>query len=287
MAAISIADRQAASAPAPDTITTADFNVADMALYGLKRARARLTALDAKPVWDAADTASFDCMHYLGDTALHAAARALRLQPGARVVDVGAGFGATGRFLHRHYGADVTGIELQSAIHDLAETITARNRLSAHARSLNADFTTLAPAAVGAPVDHVVSFLCILHIPDRAAVFSKTASLLRRDGGIYVEDFFARKELDAEMVRKLRDVVSCPYLPSRERYVADLEGAGFGDVVFEEVTDAWADYVHARAIEYRRSSEPEPFLMTFYDTIDELFQGGKLGGARIMARKIE
>lgn len=279
-------NRQAAPAPPAPASDSADFNVADMALYGLQRARARLRALESKPRWEPADTASFDCMHYLGDAALHAAAVALGLRPGARVLDVGAGFSATGRFLHTHYGADVTGVELQPEIHALAETITARNGLSAHVRSVNDDFTVL-PAGVAAPVDHVISFLCILHIPNRAAVFSQAASMLRRGGTVYVEDFFARAALDEATARQLRDVVSCPYLPGRERYVADLEAAGFGNVAFEDVTADWAEFVHGRAREYRRSSAPEPLLLTFYNTIDELFRAGRLGGARIMATKIE
>ncbi|XWW98128.1 hypothetical protein V2A60_006125 [Cordyceps javanica] len=306
MAAISTANRQAGPAPAPapapalaaeatsPPVDHADFNVADMALYGLQRARERLAALESKPRWEAADTASFDCMHYLGDAALHAAAASLGLRPGARVVDVGAGFGATGRFLSRHYDADVTGVELQPEIHALADIITARNGLSARVRSVNADFTALAggapslvPGGGGGPVDHVVSFLCVLHIPDRAAVFGGAASMLRRGGTVYLEDFFARRELDEPTSRQLRDVVSCPYLPSRERYVQDLEAAGFGDVVFEDMTTTWSDFVHGRAVEYRRSAAPEPQLAKFYDTIDELFHGGRLGGARIMATKLE
>ncbi|PQK07958.1 hypothetical protein BB8028_0001g00390 [Beauveria bassiana] len=289
MAATTTANRHAVPAPALPVSVDADFNVADMALYELTRARSRLRALEAKPQWEPADTASFDCMHYQGDAALHAAAQALELQPGARVVDVGAGFGATGRFLNKHYGAEVTGVELQPEIHDMAETITARNGQSAKVRSINGDFTQL-PAAAFAdaqPVDHVVSFLCILHIPNRASVFGKAASMLRKGGTIYIEDYFAQSELDETTLRQLRDVVSCPYLPSQARYIADLKAAGFGNVVFVNMTKEWSEFVHGRVVEYKQSSAPEPLLLTFYNTVDELFRGGRLGGARIMATKIE
>ncbi|KAJ6785364.1 hypothetical protein PWT90_03239 [Aphanocladium album] len=281
MAATTTADRQAPQAPAA---TDDGFNVADMALYGLKRARDRLDALEEKPQWELTDTASFDCMHYLGDAALHAAAKAIDLRPGARVIDIGAGFGATGRFLNQYYGADVTGVELQPEIHDMAEKITSRNGMSAHVRSINGDFTKL---AVAEPADHIISFLCILHIPNRADVFSKAASLLQKGGTIYIEDFFARQALDEKTSRQLRDVVSCPYLPSRERYIADLEAVGLKNVKFEEVTVDWSIFVHGRAVEYGQSLNPEASLLTFYSTIDELFRGGRLGGARIIATRLE
>ncbi|KAJ2979967.1 hypothetical protein NQ176_g2931 [Zarea fungicola] len=277
--AVATADRNGALVPTPD----ADFNVADMALYGLKRARCRLDALDSKPEWDLADTACFDCMHYLGDTALHTAAQALDLKPGSHVVDIGAGFSATGRFLHKNYGVNVTGVELQPEIHDIAQTITARNGMAAQVRSINADFTTL---TITEPVGHIVSFLCILHIPDRANVFGKAACLLQDGGTIYIEDFFARETLSETTARQLRDIVSCPYLPSREQYVADLEAAGFTDVQFTEMTGEWADFVHARAVEYGQFAGHEASLLTFYSTIDSLFGSGQLGGARIMAKKI-
>lgn len=276
--AVTTADRNGGLVPTPD----ADFNVADMALYGLKRARRRLDALDQKPEWELADTAGFDCMHYLGDTALHTAVQALDLKPEAHVVDIGAGFSATGRFLYRHYGVNVTGIELQPEIHDIAQTITARNGMADHVRSINADFTKL---AMREPVDHIVSFLCILHIPARANVFGKAASLLQDGGTIYIEDFFARETLTQMSACQLRDIVSCPYLPSRGQYVADLEAAGFTDIQFTEMTGEWTDFVHARAVEYAQSAGHEASLMTFYNTIDGLFGSGQLGGARIMAKK--
>lgn len=260
-----------------------DFSVADMALYGLKRAHERLETLEPKSVWELADTASFDCMHYLGDDALHCAAKALDLKRGQRIIDIGSGFSATGRFLYKFYGADVTGVELQPEIHVMAETINARNGMTPHVRSVNEDFTKL---AIGEPVNHIVSFLCILHIPDRAEVFDKAAALLQKDGNIYIEDFFARQPLDVETSRQLRDIVSCPYLPSKERYEADLKAAGFGNIRFEEMTSAWSTFVHARAIDYGQSTDREPSLLTFYDAIDSLFRNGQLGGARIMATKI-
>ena len=136
----------------PDT----EFDVGKMALYNLDRARNTMDKLSGKPKWHIQDTASFDCMHYLGNSAIENAARELVLKPGDRVIDIGAGFNATGRYLYEHYGADVTGIELQREIHDLAETITEKDGLSAGVHSVHGDFIQL---DLGAPADHIVSFL--------------------------------------------------------------------------------------------------------------------------------
>lgn len=242
-----------------------------------------MTALEGKERWDIGDTASFDCMHYLGDDALHNAARELKLRPGETVLDIGSGYSATGRFLHKHYAVNVTGVELQPEIHSLAETITERNGMEASVRSVNDDFLQM---AVATPVDHIASMLCILHIPDREAVFRKAASMLPLGGKMYVEDFFARKPLDSTAQCQLREVVACPYLPSREQYIRDLEESGFGDVHFQDMSAEWSDYVHARAARYRQYPNPERALLIFYDTVDTLFRGGLLGGVRITTVKV-
>ena len=272
------------SAQGDDTRSvTPGHKVADMALYSLARARVCVAALDGKEQWDIGDTASFDCMHYLGDDALHNAARELKLRPGETVLDIGSGFSATGRFLHSYYGVNVTGVELQPEIHALAETITKRNGMETNVRSVNDDFLQMAAVT---PVDHIVSILCILHIPDRQAIFGKAASMLSVGGKMYVEDFYARKPLDSTAQRQLREVVSCPYLPSREQYIRDLEESGFGDVQFHDMSAEWSDYVHARAARYRQSPNPESTLLTFYATVDTLFRGGLVGGVRISAARV-
>ncbi|KAL7950061.1 SAM-dependent methyltransferase [Trichoderma barbatum] len=252
------------------------------ALYNLGRFRRSLDAIANKPKWDAIDTADFDCMHYLGDTALEKACQALGMKPGQTVVDIGSGFSATGRYLHKHYGVDVTGIELQPEIHQLAEIITQRNGLTEGVRSVNADFTKL---VIDTPVDYIVSFLCILHIHDRDALFQKAASTLKPGGKIYIEDYFARTTLSKDAGDKLRDILSCPYLPTREQYICDLTNAGFHDIEFEEVSEEWAKFVHDRAISNRQKGTTEAPLTLFYDTVDELFAGRQLGGVRITATK--
>ncbi|EHK44616.1 uncharacterized protein TrAtP1_008622 [Trichoderma atroviride] len=268
-----------------DTINANGSNeagISDAALYDLRRAKTRLDTLADKPKWDLGDTADFDCMHYLGDAALEKACKTLGMERGQTVVDIGSGFSATGRYLHKRCGVDVTGIELQPEIHQLAETITERNGLAAGVRSVNADFTKL---TLDKPVDYIISFLCILHIPDRDTLFQKAASTLKTGGKLYIEDYFARTALSKEVGDQLRDIVSCPYLPSRDQYISDLEKAGFRDVQFEEVTEEWAKFVHERAVSNRQSGTSEAPLTLFYDTVDALFASRELGGVCLTATK--
>ncbi|KAG8408278.1 hypothetical protein J3459_017879 [Metarhizium acridum] len=259
-----------------------DTGIGNVALYDLGRIRRSLDALASKPKWEPSDTADFDCMHYLGDGALEKACQTLGMRSGQRVIDIGSGFSATGRYLHKKCGVDVTGVELQAEIHELAETITKRNGLAGGVHSVNADFTKL---TVDAPVDYIVSFLCILHIPDREALFQKVASSLKPGGKVYIEDFFARTTLSQNASDQLRDIVSCSYLPSREQYISHLTNAGFHGVRFEETSEDWAKFVHERAVRNRHEGTSEAPLTIFYDAVDALFASGQLGGVRLTAVK--
>jgi hypothetical protein len=98
---------------------------------------------------------------------------------------------------------------------------------------------------------------------------------------MYIEDFFKRGKLTAEERRDLRDVVSCPYLPTKARYLADLQEAGFGDIQFDDVSALWAAFTAERAAAYKAAAAPIASLDTFYSTVASLFAAGRLGGARI------
>ncbi|OAQ59130.2 methyl transferase-like protein [Pochonia chlamydosporia 170] len=224
-----------------------ETGISNAALYNLERVRRSLDTLASKPTWQLSDTSDFDCMHYLGDAALDKACQTLGMKYGQTVVDIGSGFSATGRYMHKNYGVDVTGVELQPEIHALAEMITERNGLSAGVHSVNTDFTKF---DIDGPVNYIVSFLCILHIPIRDQVFQKAASILKPGGKVYIEDFFARTILSQDTRSKLHNVVCCPYLPSRDQYINDLANAGFHSIQFEDVSEDWADFVHKRATHY-------------------------------------
>lgn len=276
--------------------------ISDLVLYDLSRAHATLSSISRKPKWSNADTAGFDCMHYNGDAALEHCASKLNIQPNEHVLDIGSGFSSTGRFLASKYGVLVTGIELQRENHELAQVITARNedpRVVEAVRSINADFLTLDPAVISrdggsAQVDHIVSFLCILHIPKSSwpLLFQQAARFLREGGKLYVEDFYNIKRTadatasltDSEKV-KLREFMACTYLHTAKDYIAHVEAAGFDSVEFEDVSEPWKRLLHMRADRYRDSKDPNPSLQLFYDTVADLFEGGNVGGVRLVAMK--
>lgn len=266
-----------------------------MALYDLKIARSTLASISHKPTWTIADTSSFDCMHYDGDAALDLCAHKLALQPDQRVLDIGSGFSATGRFLASKYQVRVTGVELQPEIHELAETITRRNaeeRVVKNVRSVNADFLTLTEDEIygqdaRVPFDQALSILCIMHLPQsaRRPFFEQAYRYLKVGGRIYLEDYYERKPLTADERTKLRNLVACTFLPTKSEYSATVAEAGFDAIEFEDVTEHWRDILVARANKYKAKENKSPDLEKFYDTVAKLYVAGNLGGVRLTAMK--
>jgi SAM-dependent methyltransferase len=264
-------------------------SISSMRLYNLQRVYRTLAPLSRTPVWTPEDTSSFDCMHYLGTAALDHAAKQLNIQASERVLDVGSGFGLTGRYLRQHFGALTTGIELQTEIHLVAELVNRRQGMPQEVYSVNADVLGLSAGEIGGvgSFDHLISFLTILHIPDRAKLFACAAAAVKPGGKLYIEDYYAADEgLDAESSAKLRDWVACSYLPPKQVYMADLAEAGFGDIGWEDVSEEWSVFVHERSLRYKSQGDTEAGLKMFCDTIDGLFREGKVKGARITAERL-
>ncbi|KAL1728181.1 hypothetical protein EV714DRAFT_238256 [Schizophyllum commune] len=251
-----------------------------MALYEQHRVQQCLRRIMDKAVWEPDDTAEFDCMHYDGDYALDRAVDRLALPSGAHILDIGAGYGSTGRYLHAEHGLRVTGLELQKDIHDVAALINARQTMpTAAVRAVQGDILDDATlACLDAQYDGAVSFLTILHIPDRAPLFARLAALVRPGGRVYIEDYVRGRELTDDESTRLAKIVACPYLPDRSTYRKQVRAAGFRVLCNEDVSATWKRFTRARAEAYVRRTDAVPSMATFYDTVAELFTSGAVEG---------
>ena len=196
-------------------------------------------------------------------------------------------------FDHLHYhGTDaVDALELQEDIHETAAALTARTGLGERVRHLRGNILDGPPVA--AAYDAAISYLCILHIPDRAALFPAIRAALRPGGALYIEDFTLRREPTAHEAEALRDRVQCSYLPPLATYVEQLEAAGFEQVEADDMTDSWRAFT-AERLDAFRAARPRHLavhgpaivdgLDEFYGTVAGLYGSGVLGGARIVAR---
>jgi cyclopropane fatty-acyl-phospholipid synthase-like methyltransferase len=118
----------------------------------------------------------FDQLHYHGVDAVRDAAGIVGLGRKSRVLEVGSGLGGPARYLAHTVGCQVTAIELQDELHDLARTLTGRCGLDALVTHVRGDALTY-PFADGA-FDAAVSWLALHHIRRRPRLAARLAQAI-------------------------------------------------------------------------------------------------------------
>jgi len=233
-----------------------------------------------------------DQWHYHGIDAIEAAGRALSLSAESRVLDVGAGVGGPARFLAHTFGFHVTALELQPDLHAIGVNLTRRCGLQDLVTHLCGD--ALTQALTAGSFDAVISFLAVLHIADRPALFGRWIEALRPGGRCYIEDLCQRAPFAPRDLQDLRTVVHGLTVTSIEDYAGDLRHAGFVDIVATDLTSDWAPYAADRLQAWRANQAAYAAIHgegayaaqeLFYTVIARLYASGSLGGVRLTARR--
>jgi cyclopropane fatty-acyl-phospholipid synthase-like methyltransferase len=234
---------------------------------------------------------SLDQWHYHGTEAIRAAAEQLGLGPTSRVLEIGSGLGGPARYLAHATGCHVTALELQPKVHTLAADLTRRCGLDG--RVLHVCGNALSHPIPDAAFDAVVSWLAVLHIPDRPRLYTRLARALRPGGACYVEDLCMRAPFAPQDLRDLHDIVFGVSVTNIQAHVDDLRAAGFVDAIATDQTADWAPYTIARLAawqaghaDYARVHGEGAYAAQekFYAAIARLFESGSLGGVRLIAR---
>lgn len=233
---------------------------------------------------------ALDQWHYHGTDAIRAAAEHFRLGPASRVLDIGSGIGGPARFLASATGCHVTALELQPNLNEIAVDLTRRCGLDERVTHLCGD--ALVHKLPDAAFDAVVSWLAVLHIPDRPRLFARMARALRPGGGCYIEDLCMRAAFGAQDLRDLHEIVFGTTVTDIDHYAADARSAGFVHVVTTDLTADWAPFAAERLAAWRQNhaaygqTHGEGAYAAqelFYTVIARLYDSGSLGGVRLVA----
>jgi cyclopropane fatty-acyl-phospholipid synthase-like methyltransferase len=236
----------------------------------------------------------FDQFHYHGIDAVRAGAGIIGLGRQSRVLEVGSGLGGPARYLARTVGCQVTALELQQDLHDLASELTRRCGLSTKISHVRGDALTY-PLAVGG-FDAVVSWLAIHHIPDRPRLMERLAHAVHPGGHIYIEDLTLRDVTSREEFQQMRELLHAVTITEAEDFAQDVDDAGFDEIDMTDMSGSWGAFVAARAKAFTKNRERHvqvhgeeiaSRLEQFFSTMEHLFASGVLGGVRIAARRME
>lgn len=235
----------------------------------------------------------FDQYHYRGVEAVKEAIETLELGPESRVLEVGAGIGGPARAMAHLADCRVTALELQPDLSETGADLTRRCGLDGRVTHLCGNILTQILEA--GSFDAVTSFLVFLHIAKRRALLGRCRDALRPRGVLYIEDYYQLGLLNEAEWRELSEKVYCTYLPTWREYIDQLHRAGFVAIDMQDMTEPWTDFVAERLESFRadrarqidlHGRETVTGLDDFYSAVVELFRGGRLGGVRIVARRL-
>ncbi|MDE3138166.1 MAG: class I SAM-dependent methyltransferase [Acidobacteriota bacterium] len=126
-------------------------------------------------------------------------ARAAGIQRGARLLDVGCGFGGSSVYLAQKYGVEATGITISPVQVEMAVAAAAANGpVRAKFVLMDAQEMTFRPSSF----DVVWSLESISHYQRKKEFFASAARLLRPQGTFAIIDWFKKENLDRRGYKK-------------------------------------------------------------------------------------
>ncbi len=230
--------------------------------------------------------------HYGGTEANDTLIAAAGIAPGHLVLDVCSGMGGPARYLAHRVGCRVVGLDFTESRYLAAQRLThliGLDRLVSfrHGNALDMPFEN-------GSFDVVIGQEAWCHVPDKPRLIAECARVVKPGGVIAFTDILRRPALsEADMARLTREM-TFPTLESLDGYAKLLECNGCSVVRREDLSAHWANLLLQRLEMYRglksdtvRQSGAAQFQHwdNIYSFFVGLYQEGKLGGGRFVARR--
>jgi tocopherol O-methyltransferase len=159
-------------------------------------------------------------------------AQAAGIERGAKILDVGCGFGASSIYLARKYGAEATGITISRVQVEMANKAAAAGGVGAKFLFMDAEAMTFDDS-----FDVVWSVESISHYQDIPKFFASAANLLKPGATLAITDWFKKKNLTPREHKKFLHNLEhgmMVELQTMDDYAAHMTAAGL-EVVRAEV----------------------------------------------------
>ena len=239
------------------------------------------------------DLTKFDQLHYHGTDAIDIFIEKLEINEKTKILDVGSGMGGPARYIANKTGAEITAIELQSDQNNLAKDLTKKCGLSNKVNHICGDI--LDYDFKNQTFDAVVSWLTLYHIANHEILLKKLFDLLNPNGFFYTEDITSRINLSDADRKEIKKEIYGIHLPYFDKYISNLEQNGFKLIFSEDMSSSWTDFTKERIKKYNSEKERNirvhgkevyDSLNSFYNFVGQYFSNGKLGGIRVIAKKL-
>jgi tocopherol O-methyltransferase len=174
------------------------------------------------------ETAQLQLIEHLAQTA--------GIPPGAKILDVGCGFGASSIYLAQKHQAEATGITISTVQVDMANQAAAAAGVNARFLLMDAEAMTFERQ-----FDVVWSVESISHYQDIPRFFAAAAKLLKPGGTLAITDWFKKKDLTPRECERFLSAIEdgmMVELQTMEDYAAHITAGGL-EVVRTEVLNKY------------------------------------------------
>jgi len=152
-----------------------------------------------------------------------------------RVLDLGAGYGGSARYLAERFGCHVTCLNLSETQNALNRTLTGKAGLTERVRVVHGDFENIPEP--DASFDIVWSQDAILHSGDRTRVLDEVRRVLTDGGQFIFTDPMQSDDCPDGVLQPILDRIQLSTLASFAFYRAELGKRSFDEAAIEPLTD--------------------------------------------------
>ena len=234
----------------------------------------------------------YDQDHFGGLAATDTLAHLANVGGSTHVLDVCCGLGGPARYLARHYGSRVTGIDLNQSRIDGAIRLTEMVGLEGKVSFYHAN--ALSSALPSARFDSLISQEAFCHIPNKPELLTECLRVLKPGGLIAYTDILEGTSMTTPVRERLRQEMTFMELNTLDSYRTLLETSGCEIKMAEDLSEEWVRILIDRLAMYRGlkaqtiasfgSSQFEKWDRTYSFFVD-LYASGELGGGRFLAQK--
>lgn len=155
--------------------------------------------------------------------------------PATRILDLGAGYGGSGRYLADRFGCHVTCLNLSETQNARNRTLTQEAGLSDRVRVVHGDFENIPDPADS--YDVVWSQDAILHSGNRTRVLDEIRRVLTPGGRLIFTDPMQSDDCPEGVLQPILDRIQLSTLASVAFYRTELAKRGFEEIAVVPMTD--------------------------------------------------
>ncbi|MGF1450045.1 MAG: SAM-dependent methyltransferase [Opitutales bacterium] len=201
--------------------------------------------------------------------------------PGSKVLDIGAGYGGSARFLAKEKGMPVTCLNLSTVQNERNRSLNQAQNLSILVEVVDGSFEEL-PFADGS-YEVVWSQDAILHSGDRLKVFQEVDRVLKAGGDFIFTDPMQAENVDAQILQPVLNRIHLASMGSIDTYRGYADQLGWETVGVHDLTEHLPNhYARVKAVLEAREEElktlcSEDYRARMKQGLDHWINAGRQG----------